>query len=192
MHARADISVQNPACIPNIPESRNWPVAGIYLHGLFEPGGEEATPFRRLEQANRSLLIDLAKAKHIRIAVPVAPAKGKWRSWNGFPLHKIEDLARAACGNAPLAEGRDLIAFSNGAINSQKFSCKETESYSHIFSIGAHPHEESGGTKPCGGENRFQASTPHNFLDGLNKFKRLIRPGNQGLSGTPGQRDIAR
>jgi hypothetical protein len=169
-----DMVVQSSACFPQTTAAKKWPVAVIYMHGLFEPGGEASTVFRGMELANRLLLESLAQEKHIRIAVPLAPAQGKWRTWNGLSLGQIETLAKSACGNAKLLDGRDLVAFSNGAINSQKFTCQATEEYSHVFSIGAHPYETSSGTKRCDGVHRFQASPAHDFEAGIKKFKNLL------------------
>lgn len=171
----AATQVQTSACFPATAEAKNWPISVIYMHGLFEPGGEGSTEFRGLERANRARLEKMAREKHIRIAVPLAPAHGKWRSWNGLSVEKIEQMAQAACGGAPLEAGRDLIGFSNGAICSQKFTCGNTMDYAHVFSIGAAPYQTSGGHKKCAGdEDRFQDSTPHDFAKGLAKFEAKI------------------
>lgn len=171
----ARAGIQSATCLPGTAESRTWPVAVIYLHGLFESGADGGTEFRRLERANRRKLARLASEKHIRIAVPLGPTRGKYHRWNKVPLSKIEKMAKAAChGDAPI-KGRDLIGFSNGAINNQKLSCAQTAAYSHIYSIGAAPYSTSGGTKACGrSPPRFQAYTPHDFAAGLARFSNHI------------------
>lgn len=157
-------SVQSPACLPATAEAADWPVAAVYLHGLFKGGGgPDVNGFRALEAANRRKLDEYARRLKIRIAVPVAPVNGQFRNWNSTSLKQAETQARAACGGAALAEGRALIGFSNGGYASRRyaFDCAGTRGYSAILSIGAPKNTR---TAACSGTKHVNTA-PHAMPD---------------------------
>lgn len=174
------------SCVPADEEAQSWPVTGIYLHGLHKPDGDDTKNFRQLELSNRKYLEEVAKKNKIRIALPVSSllskgsaklpyAKGM-RSWTGYDLARVEQEAKAACGNAPLSSKRVLIGFSNGgyaARNLGSKNCDSLSNYSSILVIGA------GGTEGVGRCGKLKTFPPHVFpgkVDLGAEFKSFAQP----------------
>lgn len=166
-------SIDRSACLPDTPEARGWPVAGIYMHGLFEPSGN--TAYRGMEKTNRQLIEKYIKDNglKVRIAVPVSPVTGKYHQWikSKTSVKSVEKSAVDACGGGRLLDGRVLFAFSNGANAAEKFSCDATEAYSHVMIIGAN---SGGGGKSCGQSPARFESYRHDFPAAFSGYKKYL------------------
>src|SRR5258708_26079855 len=116
--AAADSAIPQSTCLPeHIPESSNWPVMAIYLHGWFAPSGpNDVAGNRAVEFANRAYLDEFARRYRIRIAVPlglqVDPSNGMLE-WGKADLAQIEQSGMQACHVSELPDGISLIGFSN-------------------------------------------------------------------------------
>lgn len=152
-------NIQISDCYPNTPEAKSWPVQAIYLHGLFSPNSS-TDYYGNLETDNRDYLEALANRLRLRIAVPLSDSLSPqgYRYWNGMALSRIEDMASKAC-NAPLADARALIGFSNGGYAARHISylnCAAISAYTKLLAIGF--PEDDGGN--CG---NYVHVAPHVF-----------------------------
>lgn len=168
-------SIQKSQCFPSSAESKNWPVAAIYMHGLFPPPGGSAA-YIKYETDARDYLEKLATRHKIRIAVPVSDNVintkdyGTVHSWTGKSLKSIEAEAEKACG-AKLDKPRALIGFSNGGYKATEIAnagCGMNPDYAVIVSIGA-PKTKAGN---CGStkyvktaEHKFPPDDAENYFD---------------------------
>ena len=166
---RTTRNVQRAECFPTGSYAANWPVDAIYLHGHFHKDGRKQQ-FLNWENANRDKLQELATRLKIRIAVPISPVVNRGSGkleWNTVPLSKIEELARSACGNVPLAPRRAIIGFSNGGYKARdiaKLSCAAQSKYPVILSIGAPKNTIKGA---CGN----LVTTPDHVFPGQSYFR---------------------
>ena len=193
--------VHQPTCIA--PKNNpNAPVGVIYLHGFFEPTGNDSS-YIQMEKNNRQQLQALADQLGVRIAVPIATKtkrtrKGKEvRDWlsegsgTGSHLKAIEAKASAAC-NAPLAKPRALLGFSQGGYTVREiaFNCAASRSdYSVIMAIGAKaqaPSGRQGGYGDCAkfvaGVAKGDIHTDPNFQsNGSAMLKTYVKQGGSGF-----------
>lgn len=165
--------VQKPTCLPGTPESADWPVAVVYMHGLFETSG--ITDYCRGESENRMTLAAIAKKLKVRIAVPVANVQGKHHNWGTSrtpkkeKLSEVEAKAVSACGDE-LMDGRAMLAFSNGcyrATDMLKSGCGPIGEYAKFITLGCETAEN--GTRECDstGATTLFHETDHFFLTNI-------------------------
>lgn len=148
-------------CLPRNapPEAKDWPICGIYMHGLFgsAPYSEKTweIPFRN--QFNK-----IALERKCKIAVPIGN-KGQWWNWNSTSLVEMRRRAAADCKGAKFVAKPSLIGFSNSANVLRKNaanSCSTISSYGLVTAIGASPDtgNRNGKARACG---NFKMIGPH-------------------------------
>jgi hypothetical protein len=142
--AAAGPAIPQSTCLPeNAPESNDWPVMAIYLHGWFAAAGPNDTFGNRGgEFANRDHLAALARLYHIRIAAPlgtqILPSNGMLQ-WGKADLQQIEQASMAACHVSALPTGLSLIGFSSGGFKARDIAllpCEALARYNTILAVG--------------------------------------------------------
>jgi hypothetical protein len=161
--------VQKPVCLPGTAESTDWPVAAIYMHGLFEDSG--VTAFCDLESSNRKKLKEIALKLKVRIAVPVADMRGTYHNWGTKrtatkeQLPEIEKKAEAACDDE-LMDGRALVAFSNGCYRAtamRESGCEALGEYAKIVTLGCETAKDGSSTCDGTGATSYFHESTHEF-----------------------------
>jgi hypothetical protein len=166
-------AVQKPVCLPGTAESGDWPVAAVYMHGLFEDSG--VTAFCGLENANRKKLKEIALKMKIRIAVPVADMRGSYHNWGTSrtatkeSLPEIEKKASAVCDD-DLMDGRALVAFSNGCYRAtamRSAGCEALGEYAKIVTLGCDTAKDGSSTCDGTGATSYFHESTHEFPKAL-------------------------
>lgn len=167
-------SVQRSVCVPDTPESKNWPVKAIYMHGLLPFSGDSGT-YPGLEAEARQKLAEWATKHKFRVAVPLSEKSGSYqggtyRVWDGASLSSVEAQAKKACGGR-LDSPRALIGFSRGAYQSIRLTPEACSSgnYSNAISIGAPGAHVAGGTNACA-----KVQEEHNFPKAAKNFDQTL------------------
>ena len=184
--AAAGPAIPQGTCLPeDTPESRDWPIKVIYLHGWFAAAGPTDTYGNRAgELANRDHLAALARRYHIRIAAPlgtqILPSNGMLQ-WGRADLQQIEQASMAACHVSVLPTGLALIGFSSGGFKARDIGllpCGKLARYNAILAVGTQTRLAS----RCDG--KFQNIPEHKFPpDDLGRMLNLTLPGGQAGEG---------
>ena len=184
--AAADQAIPQSTCLPeNAPESSDWPVEAIYLHGWFAALGPNDTYGNRAgEFANRDYLDALARRYRIRIAAPlgtqILPSNGMLQ-WGRADRQQIEQSSMAACHVSALPTGISLIGFSSGGFKARDIGllpCEELARYNAILAVGTQTRLAS----RC--EGKFRNIPEHKFPpDDLGRLLDLTLPGGQAAEG---------
>lgn len=131
-------------------EVKDWPICGIYMHGLF---GTSKYPESRWEKPFRQNLNQIALEKNCRIAVPIGNKGNNW-NWNGLSLGEVRKRALAVCGEgAYLSEDLSLIGFSNGAnviASSGAAKCSSLSAFSQVILVGPNHSPRVNRARSCG------------------------------------------
>jgi len=163
--AKADPAIPTSTCLPeDLPESANWPVMAIYLHGWFAPSGpDDVAGNRAVEFANRAVLGEFARRHRIRIAAPlglqIEPSNGMLE-WGRADLPQIAQSSLQACHVPALPKGIALIGFSNGGFKARDIGllpCDELAGFSRILAVGT----ETRFPARCAG--KFESIPEHKF-----------------------------
>jgi len=180
--AAAELAIPQSTCLPeSTPESRDWPVKIIYLHGWFAAAGPTDTYGNRVgEFANRDHLAVLARQYHIRIAAPlgtqILPSNGMLQ-WGKADLQQIEQLSMAACHVSALPAGLSLVGFSSGGFKARDIGllpCEALARYDAILAVGTQTRLAS----RCDG--KFRNIPEHKFPpDELGRLLDLTPPRSQ-------------
>ena len=184
--AAADPAIPQTTCLPeNAPESSDWPVKVIYLHGWFAPTGPtDIANNRAVEFANRDHLAALARQYHIRIAAPlgtqILPSNGMLQ-WGKADLRQIEQASMAACHVSALPTGLSLIGFSSGGFKARDIAllpCEALARYNAILAVGTQTPIAS----RCHG--KFRNIPEHKFPpDDLGRLLNLTPPAGESGEG---------
>jgi hypothetical protein len=148
-------------CLPREapPEAKDWPVCGIYMHGLF---GEAPYSEKTWEIPFRNQFDKLALEKKCKIAVPIGNKSRYW-NWNTISLIEMRRRASVDCQGAKFVAKPSLIGFANGANVLRKDAAKTCSSiagYGVVTAIGASLDSGNlnGKAKACG---NFKMIGPH-------------------------------
>ena len=177
--ATAGPTIPQSTCLPeNAPESSDWPIKVIYLHGWFAAAGPTDTYGNRGgEFANRDHLSALARQYHIRIAAPLGTqvlASNGMLQWGKTGLQQIEQLGKTACHVAALPTGLSLIGFSSDDFKARDIGllpCDQLARYDAILAVGTQTRLAS----RCDG--KFRNIPEHKFPpDDLGRLLNLTPP----------------